>query len=91
MAFGQLLPTVSRPTNIDFSEGAIGQMPPGWEMPPMVLDADYRAELRQDACGRFPVCVAYIAPEVVGKVRAAELTQTFPAEPYIGKSIRFSA
>lgn len=79
------------PTNIDFSEGAIGQMPPGWEMPPAVLDAGYRTEIRQEGCGRFPVCVAYVAPAVIGNIRAAELQQSFPAEPYIGKSIRFSA
>jgi hypothetical protein len=89
--FGQLRPNVSQPTNIDFSEGAIGQMPPGWAMPPLVLEAGYRTEIRQEGCGRFPVCVAYLTPEVIGKVRVAELTQTFPAEPYIGKSIRFSA
>jgi hypothetical protein len=90
-AFGQMRPTVPRPTNIDFSQGAIGQMPPGWNMPPTVLDAGYRTELREEGCGRFPRCVAYVAPAVIGTVRAAELQQAFPAEPYIGKSVRFSA
>jgi hypothetical protein len=69
----------------------LGQMPPGWDMPQFVRDAGYRTELRRDDCGRFSVCVAYLAPAVIDKVRAAELTQTFPAGPYIGKSIRFSA
>jgi hypothetical protein len=32
-----------------------------------------------------------VAPAVIGTVRAAELQQAFPAEPYIGKSVRFSA
>ncbi len=90
-AVAQIQPTVPQPTNIDFSSGAIGQMPPGWDMPQAVLEAGYRTELRRDGCGRFVVCVAYIAPPVIGKVRAAELAQTFPAAPYIGKSIRFSA
>jgi hypothetical protein len=89
-AVAQIPPTVPQPTNIDFSSGAIGQMPPGWDMPQFVRDAGYSTELRRDGCGRFPVCVAYIAPPVIDKVRAAELTQTFPAAPYIGKSIRFS-
>jgi len=89
--FGQMRPNVSQPTNIDFSEGVIGQMPPGWEMPQFVMAAGYRTEIRQDGCGRFPVCVAYVAPAVIRDVRAAELAQTFPAEPYIGESIRFSA
>lgn len=89
--FGQLRPNVSGPTNIDFSNGATGLMPSGWEMPPRALSAGYRAELRQEGCGRFPVCVAYVAPAVIENVRAAELSQTFPAAPYIGKSIRFSA
>jgi len=90
-AVAQIPPTVSQPTNVDFSSGAIGQMPPGWDMPQFVLDAGYRTELRQDDCGRFSVCVAYVEPAVIDKVRAAELTQTFPAGPYIGKSIHFSA
>lgn len=90
-AVAQIPPTVSQPTNIDFSSGAIGQMPPGWDMPQVVHDAGYRTELRRDDCGRFSVCVAYVAPAAIDKVRAAELQQTFPAGPYIGKSIRFSA
>jgi hypothetical protein len=32
-----------------------------------------------------------VAPPVIGTVRAAELGQTFPADLFIGKSIRFSA
>jgi hypothetical protein len=90
-ALAQIQPTVPQPTNIDFSAGAIGQMPPGWDMPQFVRDAGYRTELHRDDCGRFSVCVAYVAPPVIDKVRAAELAQTFPAAPYIGKSIRFSA
>ena len=91
-AFGQPPITVPHPTNVDFSNGETGQIPPGWDMPPAVLNAGYRAELRQQNCGpRFSSCVAYVPPPVIGTVRAAELAQTFPAEPYIGKSIRFSA
>src|SRR5580693_8873825 len=41
-AIAQLRPTVPQPTNLDFSCGAIGQMPPGWDMPQFVLDAGYR-------------------------------------------------
>jgi hypothetical protein len=84
-------PNVDQPTNVDFREGKIGQPPPGWEMPPMVVGAGYRAELRDRDCGRFLNCVAYVAPPVIGDVRAAEVSQMFPAAPYIGKSIRFSA
>ncbi len=91
-AFGQPPITVPHPTNVDFSKGETGQIPPGWEMPPAVLNAGYRAELRHQDCGqRFSSCVAYVPPPVIGTVRAAELAQTFPADPYIGKSIRFGA
>lgn len=89
--FGQAVPTVPQPSNVDFSQGVIGQVPPGWNMPPVVLAAGYRAELREEDCGRFPRCVAYVAPPVIREVRTAELQQAFPAEPYIGKSVRFSA
>jgi uncharacterized protein (TIGR02246 family) len=92
VAFGQLRPTVPQPANVDFSQGDVGQLPPGWNMPQFVLDAGYRAERREQGCGQhLSACVAYVAPPVIGTVRAAELGQTFPADPYIGKSIRFSA
>jgi uncharacterized protein (TIGR02246 family) len=91
-AFGQMRPTVPQPTNVDFSQGEEGQLPPGWNMPQFVLDAGYRAERRQQGCGQhLSTCIAYVAPSVIGTVRAAELGQTFPADPYIGKPIRFSA
>jgi hypothetical protein len=81
-----------RPVNVDFADGEMGQMPPGWTMPSQVLDAGYGTELHADDCGAlFSRCVAYFAPPFIGAIRAAELSQTFPAAPYIGKSIRFSA
>jgi hypothetical protein len=92
MAFGQRRPTNPQPTNMDFSEGESGQMPPGWDMPQFALDAGYRAELRRQDCGgRFATCVTFVPPPPVGDTRGTEIEQTFPAEPFIGKSIRFSA
>ncbi len=90
-AFGQITPNVPKPTNLDFRDGEIGQLPTGWEMDPHPFAAGYRAELREHDCGRFLSCVAYVNPPVIGEVRAAEISQAFPAEPYIGKSVRFSA
>ena len=83
--------SVAKPTNIDFSDGEIGQMPPGWHIPAAVLEAGYRAEWQQQDCGRFSTCVQYVPPSVIKDVRAAELQQIFPAGPYIGKTVRFSA
>jgi hypothetical protein len=92
MAFGQRQPTNPQPTNVGLSEGEIGQMPPGWDMTRSVLDAGYRAELRRQDCGgRFATCVTFVPPPPAGDTRGTEIEQTFPAEPYIGKSIRFSA
>ena len=89
---GQRMPRNPRPTNVDFSEGAVGTMPPGWQMPQPVLDAGYRAELRRGECGApFAGCVVYLAPRQIGEIRAAELEQTFPAGPYLGKTVRFRA
>ena len=90
-AFCQITPNVPKPTNLDFRDGEIGQLPMGWEMDPHPYAAGYRAELRDHDCGRFLSCVAYINPPVIGDVRAAEISQAFPAAPYIGKSVRFSA
>ena len=91
-AWSQVGPTLPQPTNVDFSQGEIGEIPPGWNMPQFVMNAGYRVERRQQGCGQhLSSCVAYVAPPVIGAVRAAELQQRFPADPYIGKSIRFSA
>ena len=89
---GQRIATNPRPVNIDFSEGAVGTMPPGWRMPQPVLDAGYRVELRRDECAApFAGCLVYLAPQRIGDIRAAELEQTFQAAPYVGKMVRFSA
>ncbi len=92
MALGQLRPTNPHPTNVDFSEGEVGQLPTGWNMPKMVVDAGYRAELYRQGCGeRFASCVVYLPPPHIDNVRAAEVQQSFPAGPYLGKSIHFGA
>ena len=81
--FGQapMPPTVPQPTNVDLSQGAVGELPPGWNMSKAVLDAGYRAERRERGCGQhLSTCVAYVAPPVIGTVRAAALQQTFPAD-----------
>lgn len=92
VALAQMRPTVPHPTNVDFSEGEIGEMPPGWHMSQTVLDAGYRAQLRRENCGEnFATCVAYQQPARIEAVQAAALMQTFPAAPYLGKWVRFSA
>jgi uncharacterized protein (TIGR02246 family) len=79
-------------TNVDFSEGDAGKLPPGWNMPQMVLDAGYSAELHRGDCpGGFSACALFRAPAAITNIRAAELQQSFPAQPYLGKRIRFSA
>jgi hypothetical protein len=93
VGFGQPSdPTNAKVTNVDFSEGEIGKIPPGWSVPPLVLAAGYTAELRRGDCpDHFPVCVLFKSPAKITTVRAEELAQTFPALPYLGKKIRFSA
>jgi hypothetical protein len=92
VAFGQLRPTNSQPTNVDFGEGEVGALPPGWNMPQRVLAAGYRVQLRRQDCREtFSSCVVYLPPSQIGAVRVAELQQIFPAAPYLGKTIRFSA
>ena len=92
VTWSQVRPLNPHPTNVDFSEGDSGKLPPGWHLPPVVTEAGYRAELQREGCGHgFATCVAYVTPLYFGDVKAAELEQRFPAQPYIGKSIRFSA
>jgi len=92
LAFGQAgRITDQGPTNLDFSEGEAGKIPPGWEVPPIVLHAGYTAELRRGDCpGFFSTCVLFQAPAVTGTVHAEELAQSFSARDYLGKKIRFS-
>ncbi len=91
-AAGQMQITVPHPTNLDFSEGEVGAFPPGWAFPTVVAEAGYRAELRRGDCGEtFAACVQYLPPPLIGSVRAAELQQEFPAAPYQGRKVRFSA
>jgi len=93
VALGQSsLPKNLHPTNVDFSEGEMGRIPPGWNVPPAVLEAGYSVELRREDCpGISSACVMFRSPAAIKTVRAAELAQTFPALPYLGKKIRFSA
>src|SRR6516164_7946147 len=86
MAVAQLRPTNPQPTNVEFSEGEIGAVPPGWNVPRFVLDAGYQVQLRRQECReRFSSCIVYLPPPVIRDVRAAELYQTFPAAPYLEK------
>jgi uncharacterized protein (TIGR02246 family) len=90
-AFAQLQPTASHPTNVDFSDGEIGQIPSGWHMDQSVLAAGFRAEMRRDGCDGFVTCVTLQPSVPIPGAKGAALAQTFPAAPYRGKWIRFSA
>jgi len=90
-AFAQIQPSVTQPTNVDFTEGEIGRMPTGWHMAQPALAAGFRAELRREGCDGFVTCVALQPSVPIQNAQGAALVQTFPAAPYRGKWVRFSA
>ena len=58
-AIAQLKPNVNHPTNLDFSDGEIGQIPPGWEMAqPALTQAFTRSCAAMDAT--LVMCVALL-------------------------------
>lgn len=56
--FGQSTPN-ARPVNVAFTQGAVGQIPPGWEMPPIPTAAGFRAELRREGCEGSSLCAGH--------------------------------
>jgi len=77
-----LVPDSAWPVNLDFAEGAFGDVPAGWQATPK------SAELRRDNCWSGAAC-AVILPHSTDPVSV--LTQTFNGIPHRGKNFRLSA
>src|SRR6185312_175458 len=77
--------------NLKFDEGAVGKVPPGWFVPSLPKDADFLAELhRGEGCHSRAGCALVTAPRNVPKP-IGNLTQSFSAAAYVGKTIRLRA
>lgn len=78
------------PRNLDFRQGVIGRVPPGWIVPALPKDADSLAELRRTGChGGAGCAIVRVPPNAPSPV--ANLMQSFGAAAYRGKTVRLRA
>jgi hypothetical protein len=78
------------PQNLEFRQGSIGRVPPGWIVPALPKDADSLAELRRAGCRSVAGCaIIRVPPNAPSPV--ANLMQSFGAAAYRGKTVRLRA
>ena len=79
--------------NPDFEQGAVGQPPPGWFVPPPVTAAGYSATLSSEnpKSGRQCVLLAGGPNVKAGGNAFGNIMQALDATPYRGKRIHFHA
>jgi hypothetical protein len=80
------------PLNLQFNEGQPGEVPPGWYVPPALLDDGYSAELRREGChGSNGCAVVIVPPNAPATTKFGNMMQRFFGVPYRGKKIRLRA
>lgn len=79
--------------NADFEQGAVGQTPPGWFVPPAVSAAGFSAALTNDRPKSGRQCVLLQGgPNVeINENSFGNIMQTLDATPYRGKRIHLHA
>ena len=78
------------PRNLEFWQGIVGRVPPGWIVPALPKDADFLAELRRVGCRSGTGCAMVRVPTNAPSP-VANLMQSFGAEAYRGKTVRLRA
>jgi hypothetical protein len=88
MARGQV--GFAGPRNLNFEEGVVGKVPPGWTVPVLPKDPNYSAELRRSGCRGTAACAVVLvspnAPRPFGT-----MMQSASADGYRGKTVRLRA
>jgi hypothetical protein len=89
-ALARGLASFAGPRNLNFEEGVVGKVPPGWTVPVLPKDPNFSAELRRSGCrsnsGCAVVLVSPTAPRPFGT-----MMQSASAEGYRGKTVRLRA
>jgi len=85
LAFGQ-----NSAKNLSFEEGAIGQPPPGWFVPPMVTGAGYVVQTTSESPKDGKKCLVISLTGRKGE-GFGNILQSVDVKPYRGKKIRFRA
>src|SRR5215472_1633005 len=78
------------PVNLDFEQGELGQIPPGWSLPKSAQKSGYEAVLASEQPHDGKHCVV-VRSKTRTYLRTGTLMQTVDATPYRGKRVRFRA
>ena len=81
----------SKPVNLDFEEGELGQVPTGWLVPPASEQAGYRVQSSTDKPKAGQRCAVISRTAKGGSENFGNLMQSFDAADYQGKRVRFKA
>jgi erythromycin esterase len=76
--------------NLDFEQGELGSVPPGWFVPSTLSQAGYKAVITQEGC-RTGSCALITVPPTRPQNTFGNLMRTMDAQPYRGKRVVFRA
>jgi hypothetical protein len=77
-------------TNLSFSEGRAGEVPPGWFVAD-ARNAGFHASWQLEGCRGTQPCAVLTAPSTTAAENFATLMQSFPALPFRGQTVRLRA
>jgi C-terminal processing protease CtpA/Prc len=82
--------TVQQPANLDFEQGAVGQVPTGWHAPTL---ATFAVELTEEnpKSGKRAALIRSVAGATAASPEFGNLMQSFAAQPFRGRRVRFRA
>lgn len=86
-----LLAQTAAPSNLALDRGTVGEAPPGWVVPQIQKSLGYWAEYRRQGCHGNAGCAVLLAPGALAPESFGNLTQSFDATPFRGKTVRFRA
>jgi len=90
IVFGSFCLAQKVPSNLDFEQGAPGEVPPGWYVPQMLRNAGYSAAITREGC-RTGSCVLLTVPESRPPNTFGNLMNTIDGTPYRGIQVVFRA
>lgn len=76
--------------NLDFEQGAAGEVPPAWFVPGQLAASGYRAQLTREGC-RTGACVIITVPAELVPNMFGNIMRTMDATPFRGKQVRLRA
>ena len=86
-----ILTAQSAPSNLAFETGTPGEPPPGWVVPQIQKALGYSAEFHREGCRSASGCAVLLAPAALPPDTFGNLTQSFDASRFRGKTVRLRA